>query len=81
MSRVESRQDAQPKVAGKSRINSLLCITSNSGALSGSQIVKKNIFNMSSLRLGQEKLVVVCGVVVEDGRIDGDGKSAEVIAI
>jgi hypothetical protein len=36
---------------------------------------------MNSLRLGQEKLLVVCGVVVKDGRIDGDGKSAEVIAI
>jgi hypothetical protein len=41
----------------------------------------RDIFNMRSLRLAQDKLVVVCAVVVEDGRIDGDGKSAEVIDI
>ena len=62
-------------------MNSLLCIALKSGALSGSQIVERDIFNMRSLRLAQDKLVVVCAVVVEDGRIDGDGKSAEVIDI
>jgi hypothetical protein len=62
-------------------MNSLLCIASKSGALSGSQIVERDIFNVRSFRLGQDKFVVVYGVVVEDGRIDGDGKSAEVLAI